>query len=317
MELRWNPTLAEWVIVSSRRRERPSLEEGSCPFCPGSPEVPDGNWEVLVLENRYPALTRDPPMPDEVAVPPYKVREPYGACMVVVLSPSHHLHFKDMPVSHIEKIVATWTRLTEDLSADPKIKAVFIFENRGREIGVTMEHPHGQVYAFPFIPPILRRELKASKRYFLSRGRCLFCDITRTEADSRSRMIHETEAFISFIPFAPTMPYGVSIYPKRHVADLLGLDRKEVREMSESIKQVVAKLDRLFEREMPYSMVFHQQPTDHSASDFYHLHIEFFPKYRERDKLKFLAGVELGAGTVTYDYSPEEKAAELRGVESG
>lgn len=314
MELRWNPLTAEWVMVSAKRRERPILAESGCPFCPGSPEVPNENWDVLVLENKYPTLTEQPPTPDIAAVPPYRVRTSYGACLVVVFSPSHSLHLSRMPTSHVEKIVETWTGLLERFSEDPGIKFVLIFENRGKEIGVTIEHPHGQVYAFPFIPPIIRSEMKVSRKYFLREKRCLFCKVVETEISAGSRLIHENNGFISFIPFAPKMPYGVSIYPKRHVSDLVDLTGEERRDLSESIKNVVARLDGLFDREMPYSMVLHQQPTNRAASSFYHFHVEFFPKYRERDKLKFLAGVELGAGTVTYDYLPEEKAAELRGV---
>ncbi|HYA21984.1 MAG TPA: galactose-1-phosphate uridylyltransferase [Thermoproteota archaeon] len=314
MELRWNPVAAEWVVVSAKRKERPILERESCPFCPGSSEIPDGDWDVLVLENKFPSLTMEPPEPDQEAMLPYKVKPSYGACLVVIYSPDHSLHLGRMPTSHIEKIVGAWSGLMERFSSDTKVKYVLVFENRGKEMGVTIEHPHGQVYAFPFIPPIIRREMEVSRHYFTEHKCCLFCDVVKAEISARSRLVYQNRSFISFIPFAPKMPYGVSIYPRRHVADLLGLNAVERHDLSESIRQVVARLDDLFKREMPYSMVLHQQPTDRSSSDFYHFHVEFFPKYRERDKLKFLAGVELGAGTVTYDYLPEEKAAELREV---
>jgi UDPglucose--hexose-1-phosphate uridylyltransferase len=314
MELRWNPVAAEWIVVSAKRKERPIVEQEGCPFCPGSSEIPSGDWDVLVLENKFPSLTTEPPEPDQGVVPPYKVRPSYGACLVVVFSPSHSLHLGQMAVSHVEKIVDAWSGLMERFSSDMKVKYVLVFENRGKEMGVTIEHPHGQVYAFPFIPPIIRREMDVSRHYFVKEKRCLFCDVVKAETSTRSRLVYENGSFISFIPFAPKMPYGISIYPKRHMADLLDLNAVERHDLSDSIRQVVASLDGLFKREMPYSMVLHQQPTDRSASAFYHFHIEFFPKYRERDKLKFLAGVELGAGTVTYDYLPEEKAAELREV---
>ena len=301
-------------MVSAVRRERPNVEDVQCPFCPGSAEVPDGNWDVLVLENKYPSLMRDPPPPDELGIPPYRMGESYGACLVIVLSPSHTTHLAGMPVAHVKKIVETWEGLYKEFSGDPKIRFVLIFENRGKEIGVTIEHPHCQVYAFPFVPPLIRREMESSRRYLAREGRCLFCDVIKAEISSGARVVFENESFVSFIPFAPKMPYGVAIYPKRHVPDLMGLTHEEELGLSESLKQVVTRLDGLFNREMAYSMVLHQQPTDRAASDYYHLHVEFYPKYRERDKLKFLAGVELGAGTMTYDYAPEEKAAELREV---
>ena len=305
---------AEWVVVSAKRKERPILKRESCPFCPGSTEVPSGGWDVLVLENKFPSLTMEPPEPDQGTIPPYRVKPSYGACLVVIYSPDHSLQLGRMAISHIEKIVDVWSGLMERFSSDAKVKYVLIFENRGKEMGVTIEHPHGQVYAFPFVPPIVRREMDVSRRYFIKRKHCLFCDVVKAEMSARSRLVYQNRNFISFIPFAPKMPYGVSIYPKRHVADLLGLNADERHGLSDSIKQVVARLDGLFNREMAYSMVLHQQPKGRASSAFYHFHIEFFPKYRERDKLKFLAGVELGAGTVTYDYLPEEKAAELREV---
>ena len=314
MELRLNPTSAEWVIVSAAREQRPILEGAGCPFCPGSKEVPSGDWDVLVLENKYPSLTGDPPEPEAVAVPPYRVRRSHGACLVVVFSPDHHLQLAQMTVQHIQKIVDTWAGLFEKFSQDKAIKYVLFFENRGKEMGVTIEHPHAQVYAFPFVPPLMRREIAVSRRYFRKTGRCLFCEVVSAELSSGSRIVHENKSSVSFLPFAPKMPFGVTIYPRRHVPDLSELKEGERRDLADSIKQIVTALDRLFDREMPYSMVLHQQPTDRSASEFYHLHVEFFPQLRERDKLKFLAGVELGAGTVTYDYRPEEKAAELRRV---
>jgi UDPglucose--hexose-1-phosphate uridylyltransferase len=314
MELRWDPISAEWVIVSAARRRRPVLENKTCPFCPGSEEVPNKEWDVLVLENKYPSLTGDPPEPEGVAVPPYKVTRSYGASLVIVFSPDHRVQLGQMTVQHVKTIVDTWTGLYGEFSRDPSVKYVLFFENRGKEMGVTIEHPHGQVYAFPFVPPVIRRELAVSRRHFKRTGRCLFCDVMRAESSSGIRVVHENRSFLSFIPFAPKMPFGVNIYPKRHVPDLSGLKDEEREDLADSLKQVVMKLDGLFDREMPYSMVLHQQPTDRSASDFYHLHIEFFPQYRERDKLKFLAGVELGAGTITYDYRPEDKAAELKRV---
>lgn len=314
MELRWDPISAEWVIVSAARKGRPILESVGCPFCPGSKEVPSGDWDVLVLENKYPCLARDSPEPEVAAVPPYKARRSYGACLVVVFSPNHHLQLGQMTVQHIQKIVDTWTGLFEEFSRDQAIKYVLFFENRGKEIGVTIEHPHGQVYAFPFVPSVIRREITVSRRHFRKTGRCLFCDVVSAELSSGSRIVQENRSCVSFLPFAPRMPFGVTIYPRRHVPDLSALREGELRDLADSMKQVVTKLDGLFGREMPYSMVLHQQPTDRSASEFYHLHIEFFPQLRERDKLKFLAGVELGAGTITYDYRPEDKAAELRRV---
>jgi len=192
------------------------------------------------------------------------------------------------------------------------VKYVFIFENKGRIIGVTLDHPHGQLYAFPFVPPLIRTELASSKGYWKRTGNCLFCRVIAKEKDDGLRVVCENEGFICFLPFFAHWPYGVHIYPKRHVEVITDLTEDEKGMFASILKNVLKKFDNLLDMSFPYMMVLHQRPTDGKAYPHYHFHVEFYPPYREKNKIKYFASVETGAGTVTFDYTPEMKAKELR-----
>jgi len=192
------------------------------------------------------------------------------------------------------------------------VKYVFIFENKGRIIGVTLDHPHGQLYAFPFIPPLIRTELASSKGYWKRTGDCLFCRVIAKEKDDALRVVCENDGFICFLPFFAHWPYGVHIYPKRHVEAITDLTEVEKGMFASILKKVLKKFDNLLDMSFPYMMVLHQRPTDGKAYPYYHFHVEFYPPYREKNKVKYFASVETGAGTVTFDYTPEMKAKELR-----
>ncbi len=309
MELRWDPLRGEWIIVSGKRGERPTLKVPKCPFCPGSEEVPDANWRVKVLPNRFPTLSPEAPLP-----PPrdfYRTGSARGVCEVLLYTPDHHSTLTQLPVDHIKELVDLWAHRYEELSKLDFVKYIFIFENKGREIGVTLDHPHGQLYAFPFIPPVIERELENSRAYAGRGGGCLLCDIWRREKEEGVRVVDENEHFLTFLPFFARLPYGVHLYPKRHVQALHELGEEERFALADALKEILTKFDNLFGFSFPYMMVLHQRPTD-GDYPYYHFHIEFYPPYRERDKLKFFASVETGSGAITFDYSPEEKAAELR-----
>jgi len=312
VELRWNPVLREWIVVTHGRQRRPVLPEAHCPFCPGSPEVPPGDWEVMVLPNRFPSLMPDPPPPEVEGDEFYRTRPARGVCEVVLYTPEHDSSLGRLGVSHIRRLVDLWAERYRDLGGRDYVKYVFIFENKGREIGVTLDHPHGQIYTFPFIPPVIRRELRSAKRFSEREGGCLFCRVVERERRDESRVVWESGGFVCFLPFFARWPFGVHLYPKRHVQSLLDLDGGERTGLAEALKATVTGFDSLFGFSFPYIMAFHQAPTDGRSYQHYHFHVEFYPPYRERDKIKFFAGVEQGTGTVTYDYRPEEKAEELR-----
>ncbi len=309
MELRWDPLRGEWIIVSAARSERPLLKVAKCPFCPGAPEVPDSNWRVKSLPNKFPSLSPDAPEP-----PPhefYRRAPARGVCEVILYTPDHNTPLSNLTIDHIKELIDLWASRFVELEKLDFIKYVYIFENKGREIGVTLDHPHGQLYGFPFIPPIIERELKNCEEYMRRTGRCLLCDIIQEEKKEGVRIVDENKGFITFLPFFARLPFGVFVCPKRHVQALHELDTRERFQLADSLKEILTKFDNLLGHPFPYMMVLHQRPA-RGDYPYFHFHIEFYPPYRERNKLKFFASVETGAGTVTFDYTPEEKAAELR-----
>ncbi len=316
-ELRWNPILQDWVIMAAHRTKRPLLPKTEdCPFCPGSSEVaPFGeNWKAIHLPNKFPALMLDPPRPDVESSEFYQVKPATGVCEVLLYTPSHDTVLHELDLRHIEAIVDMWIERYKELGAKEEIKYVFIFENRGHAIGVTLDHPHGQLYAFPFIPRRLQLELNSAKQYMDKRKSCLFCDILEKEKADGRRIVYDNISFTAFIPFYATWPYGVHIYSNRHLQSLADLSDKEKTDFASILKLIRAKYDALFGIKLPYTMVFHQAPTDGTDYPYDHFHVEFYPIHRGENKTKFLAGVELGTETFINPTNPEEKAKELREV---
>ena len=187
-----------------------------------------------------------------------------------------------------------------------------MFENRGKEIGVTLTHPHGQVYAFPFAPPHVERERAAAAAHDAATGRCLMCDVVVEELAFGDRIVGAAGGFVAYVPFAARLPYEVHVVATSHRESLLNLTDGERDGLAQLLRILQAKYDNLWGFPMPYTMSMHQRGTDGTARPGEHLHIEFVPPYRTKDKLKYLAGVETGTGTYINDTAPEEKAAELR-----
>ena len=195
-ELRYNPLLQDWTMVASKRQGRPHLPEDYCPFCPGSGKVPD-HYDVYVYNNDFPALSPSPPDPDPVSTAFYQVAPAYGKCEVILYSEDHSASLAKLPIEHIRRVVDVWTDRYQELAKDPRHKYVLIFENRGREVGVTMSHPHGQIYAYPYIPLKVGTELRATKAHYETHGECLLCAINREEQQFAARVIVETDNFIA------------------------------------------------------------------------------------------------------------------------
>jgi UDPglucose--hexose-1-phosphate uridylyltransferase len=312
MELRWDPILSEWIIVSGERKRRPLASERSCPFCPGSAEIPQSDWKVLSLQNKYPSLSLNPPTPDAETHGLYLSKPAEGVCEVILYTPKHDTSLANLEADRIQSVIELWTERFRELGNNSRIKYVFIFENKGREIGTTIDHPHGQIYGFPFIPPRIATELSSSERYWRQNRTCLFCKVIEQEKADASRIVCENQSFLCFLPFFAHWPYGVHIYPKRHVQALTDLTSEEKESFARILKQVLTKFDNLFNTSFPYMMVLHQRPTARKPYTHYHFHVEFYPPYREKNKIKYFASVEHGAGTTTFDYDPESKAKELR-----
>lgn len=317
-ELRWNPLLGEWVATATHRQERTFLPPADhCPLCPTKPggfptEVPESTYDIVVFENRFPSLRPDPPQPAVEGTELYPVRPAQGVCEVVLYTPNHNTTLAAEPVEQIYKLVQVWTDRFAELGALPFVDYVFEFENKGEAIGVTLHHPHGQIYAYPFIPPRINRELKQSRTHHDETGRCLLCDIISEERRDGRRIVAKNKSFVAYIPFFASYPYEVHITASRHLQALTDLEEAEQKDLAELLKQVLVAYDKLFNLSFPYMMVLHARPTDGDRYDYYHFHIEFYPPLRTATKLKYLAGSETGAGMFINDTLAEEKAAEVR-----
>ena len=319
-ELRWHPLLEEWVATATQRQDRTFMPpEGYCPICPTAPggfptEVPAPSFEYVVFENKFPSFRREPPEPSVAGTDLMPVLPAQGICEVVLYTPHHTGTLSDRTVPEIERLIRVWQDRYQVLGERPEIAYVFIFENKGEAIGVTLHHPHGQIYAFSFLPPKIERELNSQAKHFEKTSRCLHCDVLADEEKDGRRIVAENEHFIAFVPFYARYPYELHLYAKEHLPALSGFDRPRRLSLSKLLKTVMLKYDALFGFSLPYMMVMHQQPTDGKDHPGCHFHLEFYPPHRTSTKLKFLAGCESGAGTFINDTLPEEKAAELRTI---
>ena len=274
-ELRWHPLLEQWVVVTAHRQGRPQMPENWCPFCNLPP------YDVHLYPNDFPAFD--------------------GYCDVVLYSPEHTKLPSELPVSQWEKVIDLWARRTAELEADINIKEIMIFENTGEAVGVTMPHPHGQIYAFPFVPPRVEKELASVAKS----DECLYCLIRSKERENGARMILTSPYFDGFSPYFARFPYETCIYAARHVKSLTSFTSEEKADFAGILSQMRKKYDALFGFPMPLMMVLHQNV---------HFYVEFLPLQRSRTKLKYLAAVESSMGTFLEDVVPEEAAAQLRAV---
>jgi len=316
--LRWHPLRGEWVIYAGHRQHRtflpPAEYDPLAPTVdPAAPtELPAGRYDVAVFENRFPTLHRD------AASPPAAIegaRPARGACEVVVYSQDPRGSFAALPVSHLALIVRVWAERTRELGAREGVRYVMPFENRGVEMGVSLHHPHGQIYAYPFVPPIPARELAMQQEHLARTGRGLVASILEREARERTRLVYEGPEAIAFVPEFARYAYEIWVAPRRALPSFPALGGAEEADLARALKTVLLKLDGLWDAPMPYVLVAHQAPVGGAPHPEAHLHVEIYPALRMKGRLKYLAGSELGAGTFTADTLPEEKAAELREVE--
>lgn len=310
-ELRWNPLTKDWIMIASHRQNRPQMPKDWCPFCPGSGKVPD-SFEVYKYDNDFPALSNNPPVPDDVETPIYKTAPSYGKCEVILYSPEHTVTLPELSTEHIRKLVDLWSERYTELKKDENNKYIFIFENRGEAVGVTMPHPHGQIYAYPFIPKRLELELEATREHKEKTGHCLLCDMLRDEVEDGRRIIIENEHFYSFLPFYCEYPYGMYIISKSHKQSIDLFTDEEKNSLADILKKTSGTLDSLFGFAFPYMMCMYQNPVNGGECEDYHFHIKFFPPMRSENKIKFNASSETGAWAHCNPTAPEEKAEELR-----
>ncbi len=319
-ELRWDPINRDWVITATHRQQRTFKPPADyCPLCPteegGFPtEVPEEDYDLVVFENKFPSLQPSPPDPAVAGSDLFPVKKAQGICEVVLFTSEHSCVMSRKPVSRFHKLIKVWRDRYRELGDKDFIDYVFIFENKGEEVGVTLDHPHGQIYAYPFIPPKIKKELTSSRQHLEQYGDCLYCEVLKNEKDDGRRIILENDSFTAFIPFSARYTYEVHIYANNHLPSFNDFSEKEERDLAELMKKLLMKYDNLFGFVFPYIMSIHQQPTDGSGKGYSHFHIEFYPPYRTEDKLKYLAGSEAGAGAYINGSLAEEKAEELRNV---
>jgi UDPglucose--hexose-1-phosphate uridylyltransferase len=288
------------------------MPAGWCPFCPGSDRVP-ADYDVFLYSNDFAAFRLDnPPFEPETGL--FKSTGARGATDVVLYHPDHTLAPSQMTAEHWRKVIGLWTRRYRELAAHPDLRYVYVFENTGVAIGVTMPHPHGQIYAFPFIPPFIERELESAAEYRQEHGECIYCRLLRDELADGRRIVTENASFVGFVPYAARYPAEVQICARRHFASLLDLTEQETGDLAALIKQVRMKYDNLFGVPMPLMMLLRQPPVK-GEHPYFHFHIDFFPIQRSATKIKYMAGVESGAGTFLNDTTAEDKASELRETE--
>ncbi|MBF0361265.1 MAG: galactose-1-phosphate uridylyltransferase [Oligoflexia bacterium] len=328
--LRYHPLRGEWVAYANHRQNRTFLPPAEYnPLAPTKnkeipTELPDGTYDVAVFANLFPSLVPSQVLQKSTAIPlqipgmdaGVDIVEADGVCEVVVFSTDAKTNLSLLPLDHIKLIFKVWGhRYLEILKINPNIKYIMPFENRGVEMGVTLHHPHGQIYAYPFIPPIPARELELQLKYYNEHaGIGLLEQMVKDELSFKKRVVVETDSALSFVPRCARYPYEVWSMPKRPVENFNQLTDNELTDLATTLKSTLLKFDALWDRESPYLMVIHQASTDGLPHPEAHLHFEIYPALRTKEKLKYLAGTELGAGMFANDCIPEEKAQELREV---
>jgi UDPglucose--hexose-1-phosphate uridylyltransferase len=312
-EIRYDVVLGEWVAIAAHRQWRTHLPPADgCPLCPSTPErpteIPSADYAVVVFENRFPAFAgEDGALTDES----FPRRRGAGRCEVVSFTADHDASFADLAPERVRTVIEAWVDRTRALSELPAVEQVFVFENRGEEIGVTLTHPHGQIYAYPFVTPRTKRMLETARHHLQDTGRNLFADVLAAERRAGVRIVASGEHWTAFVPAAARWPIEVHLYPNRQVPDLPALSAAERDELGALYVDLLRRLDGLFGVPMPYIAGWHQAPV-HTGRDLAWLHLELFSVRRAPGRLKHLAGSEASMGVFLNDIAPESAAEALR-----
>jgi len=317
--LRYDPLLDEWVAIAAHRQTRTFLPPtDECPLCPSTPdrltEIPS-DYDVVVFENRFPSFSDRDADIDEAVLPPINAPRPaQGRCEVVCFTADHYASFATLSPSRVRTVLGALADRTAALATVPGVEQVFCFENRGEEIGVTLHHPHGQIYAYPYVTPRTRAMLAAARRHAAETGgRSLFGDMLAAERELGERVIATNEHWTAFVPAAARWPFEVLVAPHRRVPDLPALSAEECDAFAPLYLDVLRRFDGLFGTPMPYIAAWHQAPV-RVDRDLAYLHVQVFSVRRASGKLKYLAGSESAMGAFVNDVIPEEAARMLREV---
>ncbi len=316
--LRWHPLRHEWVDYAAYRQTRTFLpppeynplratDEGE-----HATELPAGDYDVAVFDNLFPALSFAAHEPPALRIPTEPAR---GHCEVVVFTQDPQGALASLPVDHVALLLEVWGRRTRAIAErGPHVRYVLPFENRGAEVGVTLHHPHGQIYAYPFIPPIPRRMHGIELDHLRDTGRPLLEGLIDREVDAASNLLYCSERAVAFVPPWARYPYETWVAPRRQVAGFAELGPEDRTELARALLTVLRKYDGLWSRPFPYILSWFQAPLQGDYASACHLHAEFYPPYRMQGRIKYLAGTEIAAGMFANDTLPESIARELQAV---
>ena len=328
--MRQDALTGDWVSIADHRQNRTFLPPaGECPLCPTGggtmpSEIPAHEYDVVVFENRFPSFasgstTAGTSAAGASANPLLAHAPALGRCEVVCFTSDHGASFSSLSPTRARTVVDVWADRTRELSALDAVEHVFPFENRGEEIGVTLHHPHGQIYAYPFIPARTASLLRAATAHHQRTGRLLGADLLAAELDAGSRVVIRGTHWTAYVPYAAAWPVEVHLVPNRDVPDLVALDSAERDELAEVYLDLLRRLDRYYEGPdgspiaLPYIAGWHQAPV-HQGRDVSRLHLQVMSVLRAPGRLKYLAGSESGVGAWVNDVAPERVAARLREV---
>jgi len=317
-EVRYDALSGEWVAVAAHRQSRTHLPPAhECPICPSTPErateIPAADYEVVAFENRFPSL--GPVLGDIPSSPSWGTQAPAsGRCEVVTFTPEHSGSFAELPWERARTVVEAWSHRTRELSALSGVRQVFPFENRGADIGVTLHHPHGQIYAYPYVTPRAEAMARAAVAFRAGQpdGLTLLENVVRRERADGARVVLEGEHFSAYVPFAARWPLEIHLAPHRHVPDFAALTDEERDELTTLYLDLLGRVDGLYESPTPYIAAWHQAPLLRGYREAMGFHLQLTSPRRAADKLKYLAGSEAAMGAFINDVTPESVAARLR-----
>jgi len=326
-ELRKDPVLGRWIIISKERQKRPTdflveqsqVSGGFCPLCPGNesftpPEVytfsykakanNGSEWQVRVVPNKYPALVIEGDLGKE-GLGLYDRMNGIGAHEVIVESPNHDENFADLPAERMALVFKAYQERIIDLEKDDRFKYVMVFKNHGRAAGASLEHSHSQLIALPILPRMIVSELAGAESHYKYKERCIFCDIIRQEMQEKERVVCQNEKFITITPFAPRTPFEMWILPKQHSSAYFSQNEADLLALARIFSESLQRLSRCI-ADVPYNFVLHTEPLHSGGLKYYHWHFEIV------SKLTSIAGFEWGTGFYINPLPPEEAAEYLR-----
>lgn len=337
-ELRKDPVMGRWVIISTERAKRPSdfaakaradrRPEGTCPFCPGNehltpPEITrrpgpagdSGSWSVRAVPNKFPALTPEGAL-ERRGVGIYDKMSGIGAHEVVIETPDHSLQLADLKPDAVETVLAVFRERAVTLAQDHNTRYVLVFKNHGPSAGASLSHSHSQIIATPVVPVLVEAELDGAARYFGFRSRCIYCDMVKQELGEPGRVIYENDSFVTFAPFAPRFPFETWLVSRDHFSSFSSLTPSRTHDLALALTDILGRMNRCLSSP-DYNFLVHTAPTTSGAGcahevgaphelEHYHFHLELMPKLTQ------IAGFEVGSGFYINPLAPESAAEYLR-----